>query len=133
MALDQCRVVDGCAPAVRRQGAPSVVGQCRKQESNKIVSRRRLCGVKIGFVEKKLFVIVVRATITRVIICKRNYDSFCQTQFHATAKIHNGNRYSTVAQTTTERFIDAICCRFLRLHERRNAAMQFVYNHKVRG
>ena len=39
-------------------------------------------------------------------------------------EICNGNIYSTVAQTTTERSLDAICCRFLRLHERRNTTIR---------
>ena len=39
---------------------------------------------------------------------------------YITAKICNGNIYSTVAQTTTARIVDTIYCRFLRLHERRN-------------
>ena len=43
---------------------------------------------------------------------------------YITAKICNGNIYSTVAQTTTERIVDTICCRFLRLHERRNTAIR---------
>ena len=68
MARDQCRVVDGCAPAVRRRGAPSVVGQCRKQESNKIVSRRQLCGVEIGFVEKKNCRMIIKHRWPRVAI-----------------------------------------------------------------
>ena len=44
---------------------------------------------------------------------------------YITAKIHNGDLYSTVEQTTTERIVDTICCRFLRLHdERRNTAIR---------
>ena len=39
---------------------------------------------------------------------------------YITAKICNGNIYSTVAQTTTERILDTIFCRFLGLDERMN-------------
>ncbi len=45
---------------------------------------------------------------------------------YITAKIHNGNIYSTVAQTMTKRIIDTI-----RSRDMREGMRQFDYNHKV--
>ncbi len=48
---------------------------------------------------------------------------------YITAKIHNGNIYSTVAQTTTERIINAIVV--ASSGYMRGGMRQFDYNHKV--
>ena len=49
-----------------------------KQESNKIVSRRQLCGVEIGFVEKKNCRMIIkhrwpRVAISSIFLMKHKY------------------------------------------------------------